>query len=277
MLGSQSLRERALTLDALLQEIIFLGAPLIVVAANAAMGPTGAIYVSAASGGLGTLVFALSRAARSRRGQRVGRKGGQVAGTSPWRLSSVRTVAIAFFFIGGAFNAVMLVFTALGDHPGYPAAMPGYAMAALSVGSLLGGLWASSTPAAPGRLRNRLLWALSMHAVALFPLLILDGQWVLLVAMAIAGLPVAPALGSAYALVGELASGNSLTESFAWLSSALMVGSAVGAAVAGMAVDKGGPAGAAAVTLALAVGAALTVLTGWPHLRGATEAGADGL
>jgi predicted MFS family arabinose efflux permease len=69
-----------------------------------------------------------------------------------------------------------------------------------------------------------------------------------LVALAVtlfaAGTAIAPAYASVYAMVERLAPAGTITEAFAWLTTAAAIGTAVGAAGGGALVDAGGPVSA---------------------------------
>ena len=86
-----------------------------------------------------------------------------------------------------------------------------------------------------------------------------DGNVVGLAAVLfIAGAAIAPTEASLYAMVGNAAPEGTITAAFAWLATAMAVGSAGGSAAAGVVVDRAGPAPA----FALAGGAgALALLT----------------
>ena len=57
------------------------------------------------------------------------------------------------------------------------------------------------------------------------------------VLMVLAGMPIAPAFAASYGLVGELAPPGTTTEAFAWLTTAIVTGLAIGTSVGGVAVE----------------------------------------
>jgi predicted MFS family arabinose efflux permease len=74
----------------------------------------------------------------------------------------------------------------------------------------------------------------------------------------LAGATIAPTEATIYAMVDHAAPAATVTEAFAWLATAMAVGGAVGAASAGLIVDRAGPTAG----FALAGGAgALAILT----------------
>lgn len=264
MLPTPELRERALTVDAVLQEFVFFAGPILVVYLNSLRSPALSAYFAAAVGAIGSGVFACTRAARRQRGTpRAVREPRTRQG--PLRVPGVRTMAATFVFVGASWSALTLVLTAITAHEGYPSAFSGWALGALSVGSVLGGIWASWAPTR-GRTKQRLRAALIVHTALLALLVVVNGEVPVLVLMLLAGVPVAPALGSAYTLVGQLSPKGAVTEAFTWLSSALLIGGAIGAVTAGFAVDRIGVSGAAAVTALLTSLSVLAVAVGWRGL-----------
>ena len=81
----------------------------------------------------------------------------------------------------------------------------------------------------------------------------------------VAGSAIAPTCASVYAMVERVAPAGTVTEAFAWLATALSVGTAAGAAVGGTLVEQSGPA--AAFVLAGTAGAVALATT---LLRGST-------
>jgi predicted MFS family arabinose efflux permease len=101
-----------------------------------------------------------------------------------------------------------------------------------------------------------LLGALTVGHLALMPV---SGSILGLgIVLFIAGAAIAPTEASFYAMVDHAAPSETTTEAFAWLATAMAVGSATGAATAGIVADSAGPLAA----FALAGGAgALALLT----------------
>ena len=75
-----------------------------------------------------------------------------------------------------------------------------------------------------------------------------------------AGAGIAPTCASAYGLVERVTPAGTVTEAFAWLTTAMAVGTAAGAAAAGMLAEGPGPATAFALATAAAVVATLVTL-----------------
>jgi MFS family permease len=92
-------------------------------------------------------------------------------------------------------------------------------------------------------------------ACALLPAV--PNLWLLAAAGLLTGLAVAPALITAYTLVGTLAPISARTEAFAWMVGAVGLGQAAGSSLAGQLTDRAGASIAFAVP---AAGAALALV-----------------
>jgi MFS family permease len=133
----------------------------------------------------------------------------------------------------------------------------GAAIASASVGSLLGGL-------VFGHRRLGLAGVVAALAVvvagtALYG--IVDGLPLRFAALFVSGVGFAPAMSALYLMVSREIGEHVATEAFGWLSSAALVGGAMGTAIAGIATDAHGPAGAVVVSVVMAVLAAVSPLT----------------
>lgn len=130
----------------------------------------------------------------------------------------------------------------------------GVAIASASVGSLFGGL-------VLGHRRLGLAGVVAaLVAVAAGIVLygVVDGLALQIVALFVSGVGFAPAMSALYLMVSREISQHVAAEAFGWLSSAAIVGGAVGTAIAGLATDAYGPRGALEVSVAMAVLAALS-------------------
>ena len=122
-------------------------------------------------------------------------------------------------------------------------------------GSLAGGIVAARIGSA------RLAVLLAGLAVAHLALAAAAGSVLALAAvLCLAGATIAPTYASVYALVERIAPAGTVTEAFAWLSTAVAIGAALGAALAGYVADSAGPSAVfllagAAGAIAVAVGA----------------------
>jgi MFS family permease len=254
LLGSQPLRDTAYALEAWLQELFFIVGPLIV-AAVATLGPAwAALMAAAAFAGIGTVWFALAPPVRAAGGSSRARPRAGALG-SP----AVRTVLISCLALGCSFGVVEVTMPAFGEAHG-SRAQGGFALACFALGSLAGGLWIGTRRPAR-RLGLRFAVSLGVLAVALVPPLLAPSLPVMCVLMLLAGVPIAPAFAASYGLVGDLAPPGTTTEAFAWLTTAIVTGLALGTSAGGAAVERIGLTGAVALAAPCAAVAALAAFT----------------
>jgi predicted MFS family arabinose efflux permease len=106
-------------------------------------------------------------------------------------------------------------------------------------------------------LRRRLSWVLVLLTLCSMPLLVVGHIWVMVPFVALAGVAVSPSLISSFTLAEVLVPRAVVTEAFTWIGTALGLGVAVGASVAGKIVDV---AGANTAFLVATVAAALAAV-----------------
>ncbi len=250
LLAEQSLRDTAYALEAWLQELFFIVGPLIVAAVAGVAPAWAAVMAAAAFACAGTTWFALAPPVRAAGG----------SGRAPSRAgalgsAAVRTVMISCAALGCAFGVVEVTMPAFGEAHA-SRALGGFALACFAGGSLVGGLWIGTRPPAR-RLGVRFALSLGLLGVLLLPPLAAPSLPVMCALMLLAGMPIAPAFAASYGLVGELAPPGTTTEAFAWLTTAIVTGLALGTSVGGAAVGHLGLTGAIALAAPCAGVAAL--------------------
>ncbi len=253
LLSDPSAVRAAYALEASVVELTFIFGPPLALCVGA-LWSTGAAL---AAGGivllLATTAFAAQPASRNWRPARAGRRprGGSL------RAPAMRTLVIVLIAVGVLLGAgEVAVVAAAKTLDSTTAAAP--LLALWGVGSFAGGLL---TARVGGGARTAaglalVLVALTAGHLALIPaagsVALLGGVLLL------AGATVAPTEASIYAMVDRATPAATVTEAFAWLATAMAVGGAIGAASAGLLVDRAGPSAG----FALAGGAgALAVLT----------------
>ena len=261
LLPSADLRDTAFALEAALQEVFFVVGPLLVAGLSVAASPAAALLLAAACGSIGTLALAGAPAARAWSGATRDHAGLLGALGAP----GVRTVLMACLAMGGAFGALELSMPAFAEQHGNRAA-GGIAAAALSLGSLIGGVWAGTRGPAR-RPPTRFLAVLCAFAAALLLPLAADSIATLTVLVLVAGVPIAPAFASAYGLVDDLALRGTITEAFAWISTAVVAGVSIGTSLGGLAIHRFGVAAALALAGGCGWLAALAVAVRRPTLE----------
>jgi predicted MFS family arabinose efflux permease len=132
--------------------------------------------------------------------------------------------------------------------------LAGWLLAGWALGELLGGVGSAARrwtlpPEA------RLMRLLAVFGLLFIPALFVQSPALMAVVLVVAGLGLAPALACAFIVIGRDARPGTVTETFAWLTSSILVGAAVGSALAGLlsAISAGGYALAGAALLVAAV------------------------
>src|SRR6185503_12869797 len=88
--------------------------------------------------------------------------------------------------------------------------------------------------------RVRLAAVLILLTVLTLPLLVIGQVWVMLPFVLLTGVTVSPSLISSFTLAELLVPRAAVTEAFTWIGTALGLGVAIGASVAGKIVDVAG-------------------------------------
>jgi MFS family permease len=245
--------QAAYSLDSVLMESVFIVGPGIVSLFVAADWPGGAVACTAVCGGIGTVVFARTRAVRSWRAE------GAAEAARPRLLAAgglAAIVAVTFLFSTG-FGLFEVAVTAVAARAHAPAAA-GLILALASVGSALGALvyGSRSWPLAPTGQYKAALLAMSLGLALLAPV----EDLVLFAPIAVvAGIPMATVLAAQAVLIAGIAPRAALAEAFTWASTSLLTGVSVGIALGGLLLEVAPPmltlfgaAGAAALALATA-------------------------
>jgi MFS family permease len=245
-LAPGDLRATAYALEASLQEVFFLGGPLLA-AGLAVLDPLAGV----AGAGLACLVGTLATARLPPVRETPASRSGSAGLLGALGSSGVRTIVVYAAAIGAGFGAVELAMPAFAEAHG-SRELGGVALACFSGGSLAGGLVAGTRPG--GRDRRRFFLGSAAIALGLLGFQLAFSIPSLCVLAFVAGLPIAPTIGVVYTLIDRGARPGTAAEAFAWFGTAISVGIATGTAVAGVLVDERG------VRLAFGVGAALAAV-----------------
>jgi MFS family permease len=247
--------EAAYALDALTQEIIWIGGPLIVAGAVQISSAALAVLASALFTIVGSCLFMSLSLTRSwRAGPREPSAHAHLLGSS-----SVRALLGSACLVGITIGTLEVGLPALAGSLG-SGALAGLLLAAGSTGSMLGALlYGARSWRMPLDVRYRLLLALLMILVA--PLMLAHDLPLAVGFSVLAGLAVAPMFSCQYMLLSTLAASGRVAEAFTWQTAALVGGIAAGSASGGALVDVGGVA--ACIALGCAGAALASVLAGW--------------
>ncbi|MFI1101392.1 MFS transporter [Streptomyces melanogenes] len=230
----------AYAMDAIAQEVMFTVGPLLVTLGIALWSPATALVVINVLGVLGALSVVLSAPSRAWR---------SAPREAHW-LGALRSTGLlallgAFFFVGLALGAIIVAASAYADDHGRDA-IYGWLMAANGLGALLGGLVYGARQWA-GTPEKRLISLVALLAVGYLPLMLVPGVVPMAGLAVVSGLFLAPCIACAFIVVDRHAPRGTVTEAFSWLVTAFGVGTALGTAVAGPAVELGGSAASFAV------------------------------
>jgi MFS family permease len=246
------------SLDASLQEIIWIIAPVVVTFVGTQVGTVPALLLIVVILLGGGAWFILSpevgrvRIPRSRRGI------GRVLAKPPVLLATI----VGFLLIG-ACSAVEAGVVATFDHGGLEA---GIVLALFSLGSLAGGLSFGHIPIGRWAMARRLLIVTIGLALTIVSL----DVWWLSGTLILAGVGIAPALAVIFAMTSASVKFSETAEAYGWVGTGQLIGAAAGSATAGFLIDGIGATGAyvaAAAFAAVGLLVAVVFVRGFPDLR----------
>ncbi|ADB51884.1 MFS transporter [Conexibacter woesei] len=246
--------QTAYALESVLDEIVFTFGPVLVTLLATTISPTVGLLTGAAFLIVGGLAFAAQRATEP-----------PVVKTSKRVASAIRSrglvvLALVLIGLGGVFGTIEVSMVAFAEEHGHEVAT-GPLLALHAISSALAGIaygarvWRLS-------LQRRLQVALALLFVGTIPIALANTIPLMAVAIVVSGLTISPTLITSFALVEALVPRAALTEGFAWLSTSLGAGVAIGLAVAGHVVDATSGHRAFVVAIAASLLAAIAVLAG---------------
>jgi MFS family permease len=223
-------RQTAYALVTIVFEVSVVTAPVLVAAMVAVASPAAAVLVAAAIAGTGALGFAATAASGHWRGESH-----PVGPLGPLHAAGVRTLFGILIAFGTAIGVLQVALPAFAAGRG-SAAAGGFYLAAISAGSLCGGLvyGARSWPGAPWR--RLVLCLLCIGAGCVLVAAATAPVSVAAAALAV-GLMLAPTTVICSALLDSVAPPGTVTEAFAVLVMGIVVGTAIGNAIGGAIVD----------------------------------------
>jgi len=250
----------AYALEAAVLEAVYIVGPLVIVGVVASFSLRLALIVNGACVLIGTLWFASSRQSRRWRGDAEGER--HWAG--PLSSRAIRVLLVAVGLFGVAVGAMEIGVAAVTSAAGTPSAA-GPVLAASGAGSLIGGLLAGRF-GPTDRPARRFTWLFLALALGMVPWALAPTPFWLGVAVFVGSIPLAPALATSSAMIGDYAPAGTVTEAFTWNGTSLSGGLALGSAATG-ALANGTP------HAPLALAAAIMLLaTLWVALRDARGA-----
>lgn len=241
--------------ESVVDEVIFVVGPIVAVTVSTAIhGLAGlvAILIFTVSGGF---AFAAQRSTEPEV-----RSSTSGAPSEPLPIVTLTWLVIAFAFMGAIFGSVEVATVAFTEALGAKQ-MSGPALAVFAAGSLIAGV-ITGTITWRGTARRRFIVGQGALALAILPLAFIDSIALLLPAMFIAGFGISPTLITGFSMVQAEVPASRLTEGLAWISTALGMGVAIGAAIAGPVVERVGPSEAFIFSFAAGALATLTCVVG---------------
>jgi predicted MFS family arabinose efflux permease len=243
----------AFALESVLDEVVFVVGPVLVTVVATQVSPDVAV--------LGTLLFTCGGGVayllcRSTVPPRHVREPGVRREPLPRR--TLLPLVVAFVAMGATFGAIEVSTVAFADERGRIAGA-GAVLAAFAAGSMLAGL-AFGALVTSGPTRRRFVLGQAVFALALVPTVLVASLPALAVVLAIAGLAISPTLITGFGLAESSSPRSRVTEALAWVNTALGIGVAIGAAVAGPIIDGTGASAAYGVAVAGGLLAALSAV-----------------
>ncbi|MEU9608109.1 MFS transporter [Streptomyces sp. NPDC048057] len=249
LLPDRQMLQRAYSLDAVAEELLFVTGPLLVgllvqvSTASVGLGMSAALVLT------GTLALVSSPAVRAWVGRKRAPDGpapadGAAAEAQPaassrrllWDAPGLRQAVVVSGAVGICLGAFEFLVIAFADAHHEPAAVA-WILAALCGGSAIGGLvygavsWRASSRVRLASVAGAL--GLTLAATGLSP-----HPYVLIVWAALGGLFVAPAISTAYLIADESATAATRTQAGAWVNTAFNAGSAGATAAVGLLVGR---------------------------------------
>lgn len=258
------LRVTAYSLESVVVELCFVIGPLLTALLAATVHPGAAVVAGgllATFGAVGMVATPAVRAVAPHETPHGSRFG-------PLSSPAVRALLLTVVGIGVGFGALEVALPAFVEGEGARPAAAGVLLAVWASGSVVGGLlYGGLHLSTPHHVQLPVLVG-ALATGTVLPLLAPGPVW-MGVALFAYGLTIAPFSACNSVLLGEAAPPGTTTEAFAWSSSMIFGGAALGTAVAGVLVDRSGPTAGLAVTAVAGALSLAAAVAGLARLRGA--------
>ena len=235
------------SLDATLQELIWIIGPVLATLVAAQVNPAFVLILMAIIQVAGSSWFLANPEVRT---VVIPASAGRLGGVLKNRL--VLTLALIGLLLVGSFSGVEVGTVAILD-----ISQAGWVIAALSVGSLVGGFWMG--PKARSRWAMAKFVGLILVGYAL-AFVLPDNPFWLALCWFIAGLGIAPALGLLSNLISMALKISDTAEAYGWINTGQLMGYSTGAALAGIAIDTVSAESALLIAVIFGAGTLLVAL-----------------
>jgi MFS family permease len=240
--------DRVFALEGTVVELLYTIGPLLTAGVVAIASPAAALITAACLSAVGTVAFVTASATSDRGAPPVDGGKRHIAGAL--RSVGVRTTTLTALTMGLTFGCIEVGTAALAIEEGHPA-LAGVALGANAVGSLIAGFWYGSKKWNSSRQDRYRLCSLAF-AIGFLPLAVVSSVPAATVLLLLAGFALAPLSITAFLIIDEVAAEENRTEAYAWASTAIAAGAAIGGSVAGI---LSGATSAQAALVAAAAGA----------------------
>jgi MFS family permease len=250
-LGEDTLLTAALSLDALLVELVFIAGPLLVALLVALFSPAAAVVAAAICGLLGSLQFMRTRALAS--WNRATHFSGAFLGPLAEPRFALLLVLVCCY--ASVFGLVEIGVAAFAAEAGRPA-LAGVFLGVMSVGSAAGAL-AYGTRHWHLSLDRQFSYSLALMGLGIAPLAVVSQPVPFALWCVIAGIAMTPTLIIQATLVVKAVRAEHATEGFTWSATALLAGVGIGLASGGLLLEHGAVSTLFLVATIVSIAAAL--------------------
>jgi MFS family permease len=248
----------ALAMESVVDEFVFIVGPVLVTFLSTTGHATSGVVTAFTLAAVGSLLFAAQHRTEPPPGGHESRNG-----PSAMRTPGLRVLFVVGAAVGAILGTLEIALVAFADQEN-AMGLSGVLIAGLALGSMASGIgWGAVHWSYP--LRHRLAVVLILLTVLTVPLLLIPDVWVMLPFVVVAGVAVSPSLISSFTLAELLVPRAVVTEAFTWIGTALGLGVAIGASVAGKIVDVAG-ANAAFLVATVSAGVAAVVVCAFQRL-----------
>lgn len=253
-------RTKAFSIDAVCEELLFVGGPVVITAVIVATSPGAGLLLTSAAVLVGTAAMTSSASSGALRG--TGGRGAR--GARPLRQPGFVRVLIVLLGVGGVLGVVEIAAPAVAAQRDAVAAA-GWLLAAFAGGSALGGFLYGQLNLSAG-IGTRLCALCLGMGLAASAVSLLDSLAPFAFGLALVGFCLAPSLVTGYVIADALVPESGRTEASTWINTAVNLGASLASAAAGAVIDDAGPWLALALVGAIAVG--LAAAAPFARLRG---------
>jgi predicted MFS family arabinose efflux permease len=246
----------AYALESVVVELCFVLGPLLTAGLAATLGPSAAVLAAGLLALVGALWLAATPAVQSVRPHPTP----ATSRLGPLSSAAVRALLLTVLAIGAGFGALEVALPAVVEEQGSRPAAAGVLLAVWSAGSIGGGLVYGALHLAVAQRRQLPVLVVALAVGSALPLLA-TGPPTMAVALFAYGMTIAPLFACNSVLLGEAAPPGTVTEAFAWNTSMIFGGAALGNAAAGVLAERVSPYSALLLTAGTGgVAAGLSVL-----------------